>query len=283
MILQFHLVLLVLLAALIHAFWNAVVKSAGDRVLTMTLIHFTGAMIGGVAIFFVGLPDPAVWPYLLISVVVHNFYYLFLLLSYRVGDLSEVYPIARGSSPLLVVALAMVLAGEVPTAGAMAGIALVSVGIVSLTFAKGRISRAGMKPIGLALITGTLIASYTVIDGLGIRSGASPWPYIAWLNFLEGVPITLWALSRRTPDIKPFLVSSWKPGVLGGSLALLAYAAALYALNEGAMAHVSALRETSVLFATLIGALVLKEGFGWRRIVCALLITAGIFILQVFG
>jgi drug/metabolite transporter (DMT)-like permease len=283
MILQLHLVFLVLLAALIHAFWNALVKSAGDRALTMTLIHFTGAVIGGIAIFYTGLPDPAVWPYLLASVVLHNFYYLFLLLSYRVGDLSEVYPIARGCSPLLVVGLALVLAGEVPTEGALAGIVLVSIGIISLTFARGKISRDGLKPIGLALVTGTLIASYTVVDGLGIRSGASPWPYIAWLNFLEGVPITLWALSRRSRQIQPFLAANWKPGVLGGSLALLAYAAALYALNQGAMAHVSALRETSVLFATLIGAIVLKEGFGWRRMAAALLITSGIIILQVFG
>lgn len=283
MILQFHLVLFVLLAALIHAFWNAIVKSAGDRVLTLTLIHFTGVMIGLLAIFYTGLPDPTVWPYLLISVVIHNFYYLFLLLSYKFGDLSEVYPIARGSSPLLVVILALVLADEVPTEGAIAGIFLISVGILSLTFAKGRISRAGMKPIGLALMTGAMIASYTVIDGMGIRSGSSPWPYIAWLNFLEGVPIVLWTIVYRRKDIKPFVVVNWKTGVMGGSLALVAYALALYALNEGAMAHVSALRETSVLFATLIGAFILREGFGWRRIAAALIITSGVLVLQLFG
>lgn len=283
MALQIHLVLLVLLAALIHAFWNAVVKSSGDRVLTLTLIHFTGACIGGIGVYFVGFPDPAVWPYLLLSVLVHNLYYLFLLLSYRAGDLSEVYPIARGSSPLLVVLLALVMAGEVPTQGAMIGIFLVSAGIISLTFAKGKISRAGLVPIGLALTTGIMIATYTVIDGLGIRAGSNPWPYIAWLNVLEAVPITLWALTRRNREIVPFLKTSWKTGVLGGALALVAYAAALYALNEGAMAHVSALRETSVLFATLIGAFILKEGFGWRRMAAACVITAGIFILQVFG
>ena len=283
MILQIDLVFLVLFAALIHAFWNAVVKSAGDRVLTLTLIHFTGATIGGLAIFYTGLPDIAVWPYLLISVVIHNFYYLFLLLSYRFGDLSEVYPIARGSSPLLVVILALVFADEVPSQGAVFGIVLVSIGIISLTFSKGRISRAGMTPIGLALMTGIMISSYTVIDGIGIRSGSSPWPYIAWLNFLEGIPITLWALIYRRKKIKPFVVGNWKTGVMGGGLALVAYALALYALNEGAMAHVSALRETSVLFATLIGAFVLKEGFGWQRILAAFIITTGIFVLQVFG
>jgi uncharacterized membrane protein len=283
MILQIDLVFLVLFAALIHAFWNAVVKSSGDRVLTLTFIHFTGATIGVLATFYTGLPDIAVWPYLLISVVIHNFYYLFLLLSYRVGDLSEVYPIARGSSPLLVVLLALVFADEVPSQGAVFGIVLVSIGIISLTFSKGRISRAGMIPIGLALMTGIMISSYTVIDGIGIRSGSSPWPYIAWLNFLEGIPITLWALIYKRKKIKPFVADNWKTCIMGGSLALVAYALALYALNEGAMAHVSALRETSVLFATLIGAFVLKEGFGWQRILAAFIITTGVFILQVFG
>jgi len=283
MTLQLHLVFLVLLAAIIHAFWNAVVKGAGDRVLTLTLIHFTGAVIAISAMPFVGLPDRAVWPYLMISVVLHNFYYLFLLLSYRVGDLSEVYPIARGSSPLLVVLFALLLAGEVPTGAVVVGVCLVSVGIISLTFAKGKISKAGLVPIGLALTTGLMIASYTVVDGLGVRAGPSPWAYIVWLNFLEGIPITLWALCYRRKDIRPFLKNHWKTGVLGGTLALLAYGAALYALNAGAMAQVSALRETSVLFATVIGAVVLKEGFGWRRIAAALLITVGIIAMQVFG
>ena len=283
MILQINLVFLVLFAALIHAFWNAVVKSSGDRVLTLTLIHFTGAMIGGLAIFYTGLPDITVWPYLLISVVIHNFYYLFLLLSYRFGDLSEVYPIARGSSPLAVIFLALFFADEVPSQGTVVGIVLVSIGIISLTFSKGRISRAGMMPIGSALMTGIMTSRYTVIDGMGIRSGSSPWPYIAWLNFLEGVPITLWVLIYRHKKIKPFVLENWKTGAMGGSLALLAYALVLYALNGGAMAHVSALRETSVLFATLIGAFVLKEGFGWQRILAAFIITTGVFVLQVFG
>lgn len=283
MTLQLHLVFLVLLAALIHAFWNAVVKSAGDRVLTLALIHFSGATIALFALPVVGFPDPAVWSYLLISVVVHNFYYLFLLLSYRVGDLSEIYPVARGSSPLLVVLFAMFMAGEIPTDAAIVGICLVSIGIISLTFAKGRISKAGLVPIGLALTTGLMIASYTVIDGLGVRAGPSPWAYIVWLNILEAIPITLWAITYRRSDIRPFIKDNWKTGVLGGALAMLAYGAAMYALNEGAMGAVSALRETSVLFATIIGAVVLKEGFGWRRIAAASLITVGIVVMQVFA
>jgi drug/metabolite transporter (DMT)-like permease len=280
---EFHLVALVLFAALVHASWNAVVKSSGDRVLTFTAIHLTGTALGTVAIFFVGLPDVHVWPYLLVSALVHNLYYVFLLISYKLGDLSEVYPIARGSSPLLVALGAMVVAGEVPTVVGFGGIALVSVGIVSLTFARGKPTRAGMKPLLAAFCTGVLISSYTVLDGLGMRAGASPWPYIVWLNFLEGIPFGLYVLARRRTDVAPFLRASWKPALAGGCLTTIAYGIALFALTQGGMAHVSALRETSVLFAAVIGSLILKEGFGAARIISALIITAGIVVLQISG
>lgn len=280
---EFHLVALVLFAALVHASWNAVVKSSGDRVLTFTAIHLTGTALGTVAIFFVGLPDVHVWPYLLVSALVHNLYYVFLLISYKLGDLSEVYPIARGSSPLLVALGAMVVAGEVPTVVGFGGIALVSVGIVSLTFGRGKPTRAGMKPLLAAFCTGVLISSYTVLDGLGMRAGASPWPYIVWLNFLEGIPFGLYVLARRRTDVAPFLRASWKPALAGGCLTTIAYGIALFALTQGGMAHVSALRETSVLFAAVIGSLILKEGFGAARIISALIITAGIVVLQISG
>jgi drug/metabolite transporter (DMT)-like permease len=280
---EFHLVALVLFAALVHASWNAVVKSSGDRVLTFTAIHLTGTALGTVAIFFVGLPDAHVWPYLLVSALVHNLYYVFLLLSYKLGDLSEVYPIARGSSPLMVALGAMVVAGEVPTVMGFGGIALVSLGIISLTFAGGKPTRAGMRPLLAALCTGVLISSYTVLDGLGMRAGASPWPYIVWLNFLEGIPFGLYVLACRRADVAPFLAGNWKPALAGGCLTTIAYGIALFALTQGGMAHVSALRETSVLFAAIIGSLILKEGFGRARIISALVITVGIVVLLISG
>jgi len=281
MTLQLHLVLLILLAAVIHASWNAVVKASGDRFLTFTIIHFTGTVLGVIAAVFVGFPEPQVWPYLILSMIIHNIYYVFLLLCYRFGDLGEVYPIARGSSPLIVALMAVFFAGETLTPYAMVGIGLVSLGIISLTFAKGRPTRAGMKPLVLAISTGVLISSYTVVDGLGLRAGGSPWAYIVWLNMLEGIPFALWALTMRQNDLWPFLKTRWKPGVIGGCLTILAYGLVLYALNEGAMAHVSALRETSVLFAAIIGTFILKESFGSMRIISAALIVGGVIILQV--
>ena len=280
---QLGLVLLVLMAALVHASWNAVVKASADRVLTFTAIHVTGTVLGAVAALWVGLPEAHVWPYLLVSAAVHNLYYVFLLVSYRLGDLSEVYPIARGSSPLMVALLAAFVAGEVPGPLAMAGIAMVSLGIISLAFARGRPTRAGLKPLAAALVTGMLISSYTVLDGLGMRAGSSPWPYIVWLNVLEGIPFGLYVLACRRRDVPGFLAVHWKPALAGGCLTIIAYGIALYALTQGGMAHVSALRETSVLFAALIGTFVLKEGFGPVRLAAALAIAAGIAVLQVAG
>jgi len=281
MTLQPHLVFLILLAAVIHASWNAVVKSSGDRLLTFTIIHFTGTALGVIIVPFVGFPQAAAWPYLILSVVIHNIYYVFLLLCYRHGDLSEVYPVARGSSPVLVAILAFFLAGEVPSLNAMIGIGLVSTGIVSLIFTNARPTRAGLLPVALAMGTGVLISGYTVVDGLGLRESSSPWPYIVWLNMLEGIPFALWALARRRAGLGPFLKANWKPGVIGGGLTITAYGLVLYALSQGAMAHVSALRETSVLFAAIIGTFVLKESFGLRRVLSAALIVTGVILLQV--
>jgi len=281
--LQIHLALLVLLAAVVHASWNAVVKSSGDRFLTFTVVAFTGTVIGAVAAFFVPLPAPQVWPFLFLSAAIHNVYYVTLLLGYRYGDLSEVYPLARGSSPLIVLVLAALFAAEVPPPMALAGVALVSAGIISLAFAGGRLTRARVRPIALALTTGGLTACYTVVDGLGMRIDDNPWTYIVWLNILEGIPFALWAVVFRARHLPAHLAVRGKYGVAGGCLALLSYALILYALSQGAMAHVSALRETSVLFAAVIGAVVLKEGFGKYRILAAAVIGAGVILMQVGG
>ncbi len=279
--LQLHLVFLVLLAAVLHASWNAVVKSSGDRFLTFTAIRGTGSFFGLVLAAFVPFPDASAWPYLIAGMVIHNCYYVSLLQAYRFGDLSHVYPLSRGIAPVLVAVLAAVFAGEVPTAGGMAGIALVTAGIIGLMFAGPGLKDGGMTPVVLALVTGLFIASYTVVDGLGIRLGETALGYIAWLNAGEGIPFMAAALVSRPREIVPFLKQNW-PRTTGAAMVLvLAYALVLYALGQGAMAHVSALRETSVLFAAVIGVVVLREPLGWRRIAAAAVIVAGVILLQV--
>jgi len=282
--LQLHLMVLVLLAAVLHAIWNAVVKSSGDQFLSFTAIRATGTIVATGLVFFVPVPVSDAWPYLLAGVFVHNCYYVVLLQAYRFGDLSHVYPLARGVAPVTVAVLAAVFAGEVPNTGAKAGIGLVSVGIISLMFT-GRGDGSGpggdLKAVLMAVATGLFIAAYTVVDGIGIRLGETVFGYIVWLNVGEGIPFMIAAVVLRRQEIGPFLKLNWPRTTGTGRLVVLAYGLVLYALSQGAMAHVSALRETSVLFATVIGVVLLREPLGWRRIAAAAVIVAGVILMQV--
>lgn len=281
--LQLHFVGLVLLAAIMHAVWNAVVKASGDRLLTMTVVQTAGTVMGIMVAPLVAPPAPESWPYLVFSALVHNGYYAFLIFAYRAGDLSHVYPVARGSAPLAVAVFAAVFAAEVPGPVGIAGIALVSLGVMALAFAGGIPRGDTAKAVGLALATGLLIAVYTVTDGLGMRLAGAPWGYIVWLNIFTGIPILSVTLFLRGRALGRHFGRYWKRDGGGGVLAVTGYALVLLALSQGAMAHVAALRETSVLFATVIGAYTLGEGFGTRRIAAAAAIATGILILQLGG
>lgn len=282
MALQTDLMLLVLIAALLHASWNALVKVSGDRVLTFAAIRLTGSLIALPLLPVVPLPAVEAWPFLVASVCIHNAYYITLLNAYRVGDLSHVYPLARGVAPLTVAIFAALFAGEVPTPGGLAGTVLVSIGIISLMFAGGGIRGAAALPVALALLTGLWIATYTVVDGLGTRAAGLAFSYIVWLNLGEGLPYVAYAAIRRKAFM-PVFRRHW-PKTTGAALMIVtAYGLVLYALGQGAMAHVSALRETSVLFATLIGSYLLKESFGGMRIAAAAIIVAGVVIMQAIG
>ena len=277
-----NLVFLVLLAAVAHAGWNALVKASGERGATFSVIVITCGLIGLAGVLVLPLPDAAAWPYLILSMVVHYFYYGFLLLSYRVGDLSHVYPLARGAAPLMVALGALVFAGEMLGGVAVAGLLLASAGIMSLAFERGLPRGADTKPVLFALGTGICIAGYTVVDGLGVRAAGTPLSYIFWLNVVEGVPLTLWLLARGRNSFAGLTARSWRIGIVGGVLSALAYGLVIYAMSRGGMAHVSALRETSTIFAALIGILILREASGGagRRIAAAAMVSAGIVALQ---
>ena len=202
MALEGGVVALVLLTAVLHASWNAVVKSSGDQLMAMTLVMGTGALAAGCLIPFVDLPERAAWPYLGLSVVVHTFYALFLLLSYRFGDLSQVYPIARGLGPLLVALLSALLAGEMLSRIQIVALMLVSFAIASLAFERGLPRGESMKPVVLAVSTGILIGAYTFLDGQGGRHAGSPFSYVAWLFFFDGIPLILATLFLRWGRIR---------------------------------------------------------------------------------
>jgi len=271
--------LLVALAAVLHAVWNALVKVGGDQLMSITLVMGTGAAVALCATPFVSFPNPETWPYLLASTVVHLLYYGFLVLGYRHGDLSLVYPIARGVAPLLVAVGAFVAAGEQLSAQGVFAVSLISLGIVSLAMG-GRRALHGPRSVTFALCTGICIAAYTVIDGLGARAAIRVENYIVWLFVIEPIPLIAISAAIRRGRVVATVRSEWRKGTIGGVLSMAAYGLVIWAMSITPMTYVSALRETSVIVATLIGVRLLREPMGQRRIWSTTIVAAGIVLLN---
>ena len=197
---------LVLLSALIHASWNAIIKSDADRLLSFGLVMLVGAVMGLVAIPFTQVPAIGAWPWLIGSAVIHTFYYFFLLRAYAHGDLSHVYPIARGIAPLLVAGIAGGLVGERLALREGLGVLLVSTGVVGLAFARGLPRPGEGRALIYAVLTGITIAGYTVVDGMGARAAGDAFGYIAWLNVLEGPWLFVVAVIRRRGATIPYQI-----------------------------------------------------------------------------
>jgi drug/metabolite transporter (DMT)-like permease len=278
--LDFSAAALVLVAAFMHATWNALAKASGDRVVTLACVMGTSVVVGAVASLFVPAPEPAALPWLAASSVFHFLYQIFLLYAYRAGDLSLVYPIARGSAPLLVAILGATFAGEVPRPLQAAGIALASLAMTSFAFEPRVPHKQVARSIAAAFVTAGMIGGYTFLDGQGIRHAGGQLSYIAWNAWATGIAFCLFALARNRGRIAPFLGRAGARGVAGGLLALVAYSIVLWALSRGAMANVASLRETSVVIAALIGTRILGEGFASRRIAAALCVALGVVLLQ---
>ncbi len=255
---------MVIVAALLHAVWNAVVKMQGDRLVVMAIIMGSSGLLSLMALPFVAFPAPESWPYIGISVVLHNVYYLLLIASYRLGDFSHVYPIARGVSPLVVTLISVLLLGEQLTTAGLFAIALISLGLISL--AKVREPLLNWRPVAAALVTGVFIALYTVTDGLGVRAAADPHGYTFWLFFLDGFPLVLAVVLLRRRETLRVVRANWAPGLFAGVVSLFAIWLLMWALALAPIAYVSALRETSTMFAVVIGVVFLKERLDLRRL-----------------
>jgi drug/metabolite transporter (DMT)-like permease len=276
--LDLSLILLVLLAALLHALWNSFVKVGQDRLVSVAVICATGGALSAPVALAVPLPGAAGFGLALLSVTVHLAYYFCLVNAYRFGDLSRVYPLARGLAPPLVAGGAALLAGERLSARELLGVALISFGIASLVIgARGAGERRGLW---FAAATGAMIGIYTIIDGLGGRSVPRALSYIAWLNVLEGATLLAAARVRRGPPVWPALRAELPRGVVAGVMATIGYGIVIYAMSRGAMAHVSALRETSVVIAALIGTVVLGEPGVVSRSAAAAVVAAGVVVLS---
>jgi drug/metabolite transporter (DMT)-like permease len=270
---------LVLLAALLHASWNAMLRGGGDRALTLAGIALSHAVVGAVFIAVGAPPAPESWPWLITSVLVHYVYYWLLFRAYREGDLSQVYPISRGLSPALVTIGAMVLVGEMLSPMGMAGVAMVSCGIGLLAFsARGK----GRAPAWYAVALGMMIALYSVSDGIGIRASDSLLGYMGWLFLSEAlVPmLVLGQRFRRRERLEPKVLAL---GLLGGVFSVTAYGITLYVMTTAPMGAVSAVRESSVIFAALIGVFVFHERPAGLRLIAAGVVSVGVFALAVGG
>lgn len=271
-----HIIFLVLFAALLHASWNALLRGGADRLWSMTVMCMAIAVASLIAATFMVAPAIESWGYGVFSALLHVGYNLFLVRSYQVGDLGQIYPISRGSSPALITLGAAVFAGERIALGELLGVALVSGGIISLAFSGRRLS---VPSLPYALGTGCFIAVYSVVDGIGARLSGAPLAYTVWMCALWGVLMPAVYIGLR--DARSLL--RLRPGtlaaVVGGLVSLLAYAIVIYAMNEAPLGAVSALRETSVLFAMLIGYFFLGETLTARRILACVVIAGGTFII----
>ena len=273
--------LAVLFAAACHAGWNALIKVGLDPLSTTTLISLGAGLVALALVPLVGMPASAAWPWLIASVIVHLCYFASLIESYRTGDLGQVYPIARGSAPLMTAAATTVFIGEKLSLIGWTGILLLVAGVLLLSARGGReLAEVDRRAIGFALFTALTICAYSVVDGIGGRLSANPNAYSLWLFIGIAVVMLPYAIYRDGPDVIPAMRRFWRRGLAGGALQLLSYGIAIWAMTAAPIAIVATLRETSVLFGAVIAVVVLKEPLRAARIVAACLIVCGLILIR---
>jgi len=273
--------LAVLFAAACHAGWNALIKVGLDPLSTTTLISLGAGLVALALVPLVGMPASAAWPWLIASVIVHLCYFASLIESYRTGDLGQVYPIARGSAPLMTAAATTVFVGEKLSLIGWTGILSLVAGVLLLSARGGReLAEVDRRAIGFALFTALTICAYSVVDGIGARLSANPNAYSVWLFIGIAFVMLPYAIYRDGPDVIPAMRRFWRRGLAGGALQLLSYGIAIWAMTAAPIAIVATLRETSVLFGAVIAVVVLKEPLRAARIVAACLIVCGLILIR---
>jgi|SRR5580704_7513281 drug/metabolite transporter (DMT)-like permease len=279
---QLFVVAVVLFSAVIHASWNALLKTGSDTLLTTALITTSAACLAAAVLPFLPAPAALSWPYLAGSVALQFGYYTLLVRAYAAGDMSHTYPIMRGGAPLIVAALSATLVGEPLSAARWLGVALICGGVLGLAIHRSTQHTPHHAATAYALANAAAIAAYTLVDGIGVRKSAAPLSYTLWLFLLIGAVRLLWTLMLRGRELTSYLRRYWRAGLAGGAGTVSAYGLALWAMTVAPVALVAALRETSILFATAISALVLKERVTPLRLASASLIAAGAATLAAY-
>jgi drug/metabolite transporter (DMT)-like permease len=273
--------LAVLFAAACHAGWNALIKVGLDPLSTTTLISLGSGLVALAALPFAGMPAVAAWPWIAASTVIHLFYFAALVEAYRTGDLGHVYPIARGSAPLMTAAASVFFVGERLSWLSWSGIVLLAAGVLLLSARGSReLTHVDKRAVGFALLTALTICAYSVVDGLGARASYNSLSYVLWLFIGIALVLPPYALWRDGRDVIPAMQRYWLRGFAGGGLQVLSYGIAVWAMTIAPIAIVASLRETSVLFGAILAVTVLKEPLRVIRIVAALLILCGLVLLR---
>jgi len=274
---------IVLFAAALHASWNALVKSTGDKVVSMTAVTIGHAPLALLAMPFVPYPDPESWPLLALSVLVHTGYQLSLMLAYRLGDFTQVYPIARGSGPAIVTVVSLFSLGVVLPGIQVMAIALIVAGIFCLSLVRQADGLRNPKAVGAALMTGCFIACYSLLDGFGARAAGTAFGYIAWMTVINAITFSVIIGIARPSALKSVFTEAQKTLWLGGSASVLAYVLVVWAMTQAPIALVTALRETSTIFALFIGVIFLRERLTRGKIVATVLTASGVLLLRFTG
>ena len=274
--------LAVLLGAVLHAGWNALVKSGSDPFLDTVLVTTCVAAVMAVLLLFLPLPRPGSWLYLAASVLIHLAYYGFLVLAYRGGDLSLVYPIMRGTAPAFTALLATAVLSERLSWGGWAGVFLVSGGVLLLAADSPRSKGDRLAPVVFALLNAGVIVGYTLVDGVGARLSGNAFSYTGWMLLLTGILVCAAAIAFRGRQVIDHVAAQWKKGTLGGGCTFASYSLALWAMTKAPIAPVAALRETSIIFSAILAVLFLKESISPLRYVSIVIVALGAVIIKVF-
>ena len=273
--------LAVLFAAACHAGWNALIKVGFDPLSTTTLISVGSGLVALVFLPFVGAPASAAWPWLIASVAIHLVYFASLIESYRTGDLGQVYPIARGSAPMMTAAATTIFVGERLSPVGWTGILVLVAGVLLLSARGGReLTRIDRRAVGFAVFTAFTICAYSVVDGIGARFSANPNAYSLWLFVGIAMVMVPYAIYRDGRDVLPAMRRYWQRGFAGGALQVLSYGIAIWAMTVAPIAIVATLRETSVLFGAAIAVVVLKEPLRAVRVIAACMIVCGLILIR---
>lgn len=266
---------LILLSAFLHASWNAFVKSDRDRTLSLAWIMGLSGLVSLAAVPFIPFPAIEVWPYLIVTTILQNLYFALVILSYRHGDLSQAYPIARGTAALGAAIASSALGLDVLVAREWVGIFISSLGIISLAFAAAGSGRTLRRSIGYPVLSGIFTAAYSIVDGMGARSASSALQYVLWMNICTGLFLPVYILATHRRRGLEMSVRSIGPRLIAAAVSAVSYGIAVWAFSQSSIGRVAVLRETSVLFAAVLGSVVLKEPLGTRRILSALVILTG--------